>query len=410
VPLFKYRARDRSGVLITGSIEGLRRDDVAIQLDHLGYIPVGIHEAESASFSFSFLQKNLWLGQSIKPEELIVFTRQLQTLFSAGLSITYSLQALIDQSENLFLKGAVTRILADIEAGSSLSDAMAQHPKIFDSLYINFIKAGEAGGILDSTLDRLALILEHAKETDERIRAAIRYPKIVLFSLLFAVIILLTFVIPQFVKLYSGFKVPLPLPTRILIGADHLFHAYWIVFLIIGIGVTFGVKTYIDTESGRMKWDRQKIKLPVFGNIFLKTALSRFARIFGNLTRSGLPILQTLEMVSMVVGNAVIAKVVNDVRESVRKGKNLVEPMEISGVFPPIVIQMMAIGEETGKLEEMLIKVSDYFDRDVEFAVKNLASSIEPILLFAVGGMVLFLALAVFMPWWNLISVFKGGR
>jgi MSHA biogenesis protein MshG len=408
MPLFEYRARDHGGGLVTGSIESPRREDVALQLDHLGYIPVGIKEMGLKRGSF--LNTDLFNSKTISPDELIVFTRQLHTLYSAGLSITYAFQALMDQTENAWFRGVIGQILASIEGGSSFSEAMERHPKVFDPLYINMIKAGEAGGILDMTLDRLAQMLEHAKETQERIRAATRYPKIVIISLLLAVIILMTFVIPQFVKLYSGFKVPLPIPTRILIGANNLFHDYWYFLLLIGAAGYWSVRTYIKTESGRWNWDNQKIKLPVFGPIFLKTALSRFARVFGNLTRTGLPILQTLEMVSMVVGNVVIAKVVGDIRDSARRGKGLVEPMKGSRVFPPIVIQMMAIGEETGKVEEMLMKVSEYFDRDVEYAIKNLSASIEPILLACVGGMVLFLALAVFMPWWNLISVFKGGH
>ncbi|MBI3594335.1 MAG: type II secretion system F family protein [Nitrospirae bacterium] len=408
MPVFEYRARDHSGGLVTGSIESPRREDVALQLDHLGYIPVGIKEMAFAGPSL--FKRDFFHSNTINQDELIVFTRQLHTLFSAGLSITYAFQALMDQTDNAWFKGVIAQMLASIEGGSSLSESMERHPKIFDPLYVNMVRAGEAGGILDTTLDRLAQMLEHAKETQERIKAATRYPKIVVISLLIAVVILLTFVIPQFVKLYSGFKVALPLPTRILIGVNNLFHQFWPLFLLLGAGGVWGVKAYLKTDSGRWKWDSQKIKLPVFGPIFLKSALSRFARVFGNLTRTGLPILQTLEMVSMVVGNVVIAKLVGDIRDSARKGKGLVEPMKGSNIFPPIVIQMMAIGEETGKVEEMLMKVSEYFDRDVEYAIKNLSASLEPILLASVGGMVLFLALAIFMPWWNLISVFKGGH
>ena len=408
MPVFEYRARDSSGTLVTGSIETLHRDDVALQLDHLGYIPVGIRE--TGRKGFSFFKGDLFRNRSVSSEELIVFTRQLHTLFSSGLSFTYAFQALMDQTENPYFKGVIGQILAAIEGGSSLSDALERHPKIFDPLYISMIRAGETGGILDATLDRLAQMLEHAKETEERVRAATRYPKIVLISLLLAMVILLTFVIPQFARLYSGFKVALPLPTRILIGANLFFHRFWLLLLGFGAAGGWCARYYIATSSGRLKWDSLKIRFPVFGPIFLKTALSRFARVFGSLSKTGLPILQTLDMVTMVVGNVVIAKWVREIRESARKGKGLVEPMRASKIFPPIVIQMMAIGEETGKIEEMLMKVSEYFDRDVEYAIKNLSASLEPILLVGVGGMVLFLALAIFMPWWNLISVFKGGH
>src|ERR1700693_6136446 len=408
MPVFEYRARDKQGELIVGSVEGIRREDFALQLDRLGFIPIKIRE--SGFNAASFLKIDIFNSGAIEPEELIVFTRQLHTLLTAGLSVSYSFQALIDQTTNPMFKRVIQQVLSAIEGGYSISEAMTKHSKIFDSLYISMIQAGEAGGILDKTLNRLALILEHNLETEERIRAATRYPKIVLISLLLAVIALLSLVIPQFVKLYSGFKVALPLPTRILIGMNHLFHAYWYLFLAAGAAGYWGFKTYISTEAGTGRWDNLKIKSPIFGPIFMKTALSRFARVFGNLISSGLPILETLERVSRVVGNVVLAKVIDSIRESVRKGKGLVEPMKFSGIFPPIVIQMTAIGEETGKLEEMLLKVSEYFDRDVDYAIKNLSASIEPVLLLGVGCMVLFLALAVFMPWWNLISVFKGGH
>ena len=268
MPVFQYRARNQSGELVIGSIESLRREDVAFQLDSLGYIPVGIKELRKTTLTF--LKADIFRSSSASQEDLIVFTRQLHTLLSAGLSITYSFEALKDQTENLRFKGVISRILTDIEGGNSISDALSRHPKIFDPLYINMIKAGEAGGILDITLDRLAEILEHSRETEERIRAATRYPKIVLISLLLAVIVLMTFVIPQFAKLYSGFKVALPLPTRILIGANNIFHVYWSVFLLLGVAIYWGVRAYTHTDSGRRKWDGLKLKITFFGKIFFR--------------------------------------------------------------------------------------------------------------------------------------------
>ena len=405
MPTFRYKARDKYGALFTGTIDTAGRDEVAGQLDNLGYFPVLIEEVKEGIFSPDFFER----FQVVHPQDMIVFSRQLATLISAGLPFIASFDALIEQTENKRLRKVITHVRKDVEGGSSLSDALAKHPDIFSNLYINMIRAGEAGGVLDEILERLASLAEHEAETRARIKSATRYPKIVIFSLVAAFIILVTFVIPKFAALYANFKVKLPLPTRILIGINYAVINYWHIVLISSITLVFLIRWYIRTEKGRVQLDSLKLKLPVFGPIFLKTAMSRFSRVFGTLTRSGLPILQTLEIVSNTVGNIIISRTVDNIRDSVRQGKGIVQPMRVSKVFPPVVIQMVAIGEESGRMEEMLMKVSDYYDTDVDYALRNLSSSIEPILLTVIGGVILFLALAIFLPWWNLINVFKGG-
>lgn len=405
MPTYRYRARDKHGSLFTGTIESTGQDAVAAQLDHLGYIPVAIEpERERPSLPD-------WLGGlgGVKPQDLIIFTRQLATLISAGLPFMTSFEALIEQTEDKRLKAVITQVRADVERGSAFADALAKHPKVFSKLYVSMIRAGETGGVLDEILARLATLAEHEAETRARIKAATRYPKIVIVAILVAFGILVTFVIPRFAALYANFKVSLPLPTRILIGINDLVHGYWYLILGGALLLFFGVRWYINTQSGRLQWDGVKIRLPVFGPIFLKTALSRFSRIFGTLTRSGLPILQTLEIVSETVGNVVIARAVDDIQESARQGRGIVQPMRVSRVFPPVVIQMVAIGEETGKMEEMLMKVSQYYDQEVEYSIRNLSATLEPLLLTLIGGVVLFMALAIFLPWWNLINVFRAG-
>jgi len=406
MPTFRYKARDKFGALFSGAIETSNEDAVAAQLDTLGYIPVKIEEERKSSLiGPNFLER----FQPITSEDLIIFSRQLATLINAGLPFITSLDALIEQTENKRLKRLITQIRRDLEGGSSFSEALAKHPSVFDDLFVNMVRAGEAGGVLDEILDRLATLAEHDAETRARIKAATRYPKIVIAAITVAFLILVTFVVPKFAELYAGFKAELPLPTRILIGINNFIHHYWyLALLAIGAAVV-GIRQYIRTPAGRFQWDGLKIKLPVFGPIFLKTALSRFSRIFGTLTRSGLPILETLEIVSKTVGNVVIAGVVDNIRDSARQGRGVVQPMRLSRIFPPTVTQMVAIGEETGKMEEMLMKVSNYYDRDVEYAIRNLSTTMEPLLLAVIGGMVLFLALAIFLPWWNLIRVFKGG-
>ena len=404
MPLYRYKARDKFGAPLTGTIDTSGRDAVASQLDNLGFIPVSIEEERTSFFASPFLS----YFQRISPEDLIIFSRQLATLINAGLPFITSFDALVEQTENKRLKGVVFQVRKDVEGGLSFSDALARHPKVFSNLFVNMIRAGEVGGVLDEILERLARLAEHDAETRNRIKTATRYPKIVVLSLVVAFTILVTFVIPKFAALYANFKVALPLPTRILIGINEVVHHYW--YLILG-GVllsVLGIRYCLQTEAGRLWWDTVKLKIPVFGPIFLKVALSRFARIFGTLTRSGLPILQTLEIVSATVGNVMISRVIDNLRESARQGKGLVQPMRVSGVFPPVVIQMVAVGEGTGKMEEMMLKISDYYDMEVEYAIRNLSASLEPILLVIIGGMVLLMALAIFMPWWNLIHVFQG--
>jgi type II secretory pathway component PulF len=405
VPVFTYRARDKYGSLFTGTIDTSGPDAVASQLDHLGYHTVSIEEQRPGVGAGEFFER----FTRVSPQDLIVFSRQLATLISAGLPFMTSFDALIEQTQNKRLKKVIIQVRKDVEGGSSFSDALAKHPSVFSALYVSMIHAGESGGVLDEILQRLATLAEHEAETRARIKSATRYPKIVIGALVMASVILLQFVIPRFAALYANFKVQLPLPTRILIGINHAFQNYgWAILLLIILAV-LAVRGYIRTEAGRLRWDGIKLELPIFGSIFLKTALSRFARVFGTLTRSGLSILQTLEIVSQTVGNTVISRVVDNIRDSARQGRGIVQPMQVSRIFPPVVIQMVSIGEQTGKMEEMLMKVSDYYDQEVEYSIRNLSTSLEPLLLAVIGGVVLFLALAIFMPWWNLINVFKGG-
>ena len=405
MPVYQYRARDKYGSLFTGVIETANRDAVASQLDHLGYFPILIEEQKKGFEAGDFFER----FTRISPQDLIIFSRQLATLISAGLPFMTSFDAIIEQTENKRLKQVILQVRKDVEGGSSFSDALAKHPTVFSMLYVSMIHAGETGGVLDEILQRLATLAEHEAETRARIKAATRYPKIVIGTLAIAFVILLQFVIPRFAVLYDNFKARLPLPTRILIGINHGFQSYGWLILAAVILLVFATRAYLRTESGRLRWDGLKLKLPIFGPIFLKTALSRFARIFGTLTRSGLSILQTLEIVSETVGNTVLSRVVDNIRDSARQGRGVVQPMQVSRIFPPVVVQMVSVGEQTGKMEEMLMKVSEYYDQEVEYSIRNLATSLEPLLLAVIGGVVLFLALAIFLPWWNLINVFKGG-
>ncbi|HCY18621.1 MAG TPA: type II secretion system F family protein, partial [Deltaproteobacteria bacterium] len=264
--------------------------------------------------------------------------------------------------------------------------------------------AGEAGGILDDILDRLATMQEKIQEINSKVKSATLYPKIVVGAVIIAIIILVTFAIPQFAKLYSGFNVPLPLPTRILIVISNLFTSYWYLVAVLIIAPILIFRWYIRTEKGHYNWDKFKLAIPIFGLFSLKVTMSRFARVFGALYKSGLPILQSLDIVSRVVDNKLISKSIKDIETDVRGGKSLSELMDQARLFPPMVVQMVKVGEDTGALDEMLEKVAQYYDQDVDYTIRNLTTILEPVLLVFIFGMVLFLALALFLPMWDIVK------
>ncbi len=404
MPQYRYKARDKDGVLQKGTMEATKKEAVADQLSAMGYIPVLIEEQDRSPIDLNDLMLKL---TKVTSQDLIVFSRQLSTLMGAGIPFVQSLATIEKQTENPRLKSAVADMRKDVEGGAAFSDALAKHPGIFSKMYVSMIRAGETAGLLDDILNRLALLAEHEAETRARVKTAVRYPLLVVIAVCSAFAFLVTFVIPKFAAIYAQFKTQLPLPTRILIGINFAVQHYWYLILL-GVGLLVGgIIWYLRTQNGQWQWDRIKLKLPIFGVLFQKVAFSRFARVFGAMQKSGISMMLTLEIVAETVGNVVIARVVDQMREDLREGKGLVEPMEASGMFPPLVIQMIAVGEETGNIDTMLGKVSDYYDMDVDYALRNLSSMIEPILLLFLGGMVLFLALGIFLPMWNLMSLFK---
>jgi len=401
MPAYRYKAIDKFGKAINGVMEASGDEMVASKLDGLGYAPVSIQEKKKDIISLDFLQR--YGGVSL--EDLILFNRQFSTLVSAGIPMLSSLNALSEQTENKRMKGVINTIRNNIEGGSSLSDALARHPKVFSALYVSMIQAGETAGSLDEILDRLATLAEHEKDTRANIRAATLYPKIVLTAISAAFIVLVTFVVPRFASMFSRFEATLPLPTRVMIGINDIVHHYWYLMIIVSAAIALGFHWYINTEKGRLRCDGLKIKVPIFGPLFLKIAMSRFTHILGMLMRSGVPILDTLEIASATVANSVISQELEKLRESVRGGSGLSEPLKRSGVFTPMVVQMISVGEQSGKLDEMMPKVSHQYDLEVEYTIKNLSTLIEPALIITIGGIVLFLALAIFLPMWDMARV-----
>lgn len=403
MPRFKYRARGNDGDLIAGVIEGFDLDSVRSHLDGMGFVPVRIEEVKPA-FGELFFER----FTKITLEDKIIFSRQFSTLISSGVPILESISVLSEQAPNKKFGRMLDAVRRDIESGCTLEEAMGKFPDAFDGMYLGMVRAGETAGVMDLMFDRLAYLLEHEMDTSERMRAAVSYPKKVMVGMVLAFLILFSYVVPVFVDIYKQFDVELPLATRILIYMNDFFHDYWFLLLLLVVGLVWGTRRYLATKHGRMRWDRCKIKLPVIGEIYLKTSLSRFSRVFAILSGAGLPVLEGLEITAKTVNNAMIANVVLGIRDSVSEGSGLTKPMKISNVFPPVILQMVSVGEETGRVEEMLKKVSEYYDRDVDYALKHLAGNLEPILLLFIAAVLFVLALGVFTPYWNLVNVFRS--
>jgi len=405
MPTFKYRVRDRSGKAMTGTIESPTIEMAGNHLYQTGYFPISIEE-ESTSVSLNL--SDLWKRfQKVKTEELIVFSQQLSTLYKAGLPLLSGLKGLRDQTTNQRFKEIIEEIGLQVEGGNTLFGSMSSHPDVFPIVYVNMIRAGETSGRLGESLDRFVTLADRELRSRQRVKEATRYPKIVIFSVIIAFAVLLAFVIPRFAQIFAQFKTPLPLPTRMMIGINNLVHNYWYLLLSAIVIIPILLKRYIKTEKGRIFWDRFKMRIPVFGRLFLIAALSRFAHTFVMLNKSGIPILQTLEITSSTTNNVILSQSIEEINRKVREGRSLADAMKESGRFTPLVIQMVAVGESTGTLDEMLVRITEYYDNELENAIKKMTTYIEPALTLFMGIVVLFLALAVFLPWWNMASVFK---
>ena len=404
MPAFRYRALSPAGEAQQGLLDAADLDQAVDRLHNMGLVPVRLEPqgaAKLATDRLSFLQKK------VAPRDLILFTRQLETMLDSGLPILSSLESLHAQTTHPRLKPAVDRVRSDVEQGSTLTEALRRQPDCFPRIYVNLVYAGEEGGLLAQMLDRVASLLEYEAETEQRIRSATFYPTLIITELCLAFLVLIKFVLPRFASLFRKFDTTLPLPTRVLIGLSDFFEKQWLPFLFfLGCAVVAGV-LWSRSERGRWKIDRVVIRAPIFGPIFLMTIMSRFSRVLSALLASGIPIVQALDIVRGVVGNRVVEAEVDKMRDGVVAGMGLAEPLKESSVFPPLVVKMLSVGEETGAVDKMLLRVSRYYDQDVDYAVKNLSTAIEPVLLVILGAAVLFTALAVFLPLWNLMNVFR---
>jgi type II secretory pathway component PulF len=401
---FNYKAHTEDGSKISGTITANSTNAAATQLEELGYIPLSITEKKEGliqNLDMAFLK--------VKTEDLIFFTRQLRTIIKSGIPILSGLEAISEQTENKKLKKIISEVCCEVDQGSSLSSALSKHPGVFSEVYRNMVYTGEMGGNLKSILEQIILVLEFNRKTTDNLKSAIRYPLMVIISLCTAFFFLVTFVIPKFSRIFQSSNMHLPLPTRILIVINYVVQNYW--HILIG-GIVLGamfIYLFIRSRSGRIIWDRVRLKIPILGPVFLKIYMSRFSYMLEALSRSGVPIVQSLETVSGAVGNEYIAIKIKEMSKKLSAGRKISDSVKESGIFPPLVYRMISTGEDTGSLDEMLHEVAEFYSGETEYTVSRLSSYIEPVLTVALGIMVLFMALAIFLPWWDMIKVFKGG-
>ncbi len=408
MPVFEYKGRNNQGQAVDGNIEANSADAVATQLLNTGVTPVDITQIQQEQKSTNSL--NINFSQNKKPtlDDLVLFSRQMYTLMHAGVPIIRAITGLADTTRNHVLKNTLHSIRLEIEGGHELSTALAQHPDIFSHLFISLIQVGENTGNLDDVFLQISVYLDREKETRNQIKAAMRYPTFVVIAITIAMFVINMWIIPTFAKVFSGFGAELPLATQILLGVSKFTVSYWPFILSSFIMIFFAARYYINTDKGHWQWDRSKTRIPLIGDIILRATLSRFARSFSMALRAGVPLVTGLTLVSRAVDNIFIGGHIADMRNGVERGDTLTRTAAATEMFTPLVIQMLSVGEETGNVDDMLEEVADFYDREVDYDIKNLTSAIEPVLIVIIGAMVLVLALGVFLPMWDLMSAAKG--
>ncbi len=407
MPIFSYKAINENGNKVNGTIDAATIEEATSLLVARGLIPEKINLQDEMS-SGGALSGVTALFSKITVNDLIIFTKQFRSMMNAGVPILRLLQVLETQTESSALKKAIAKIIIDIRQGSTLSEAMQKFPNIFSPLYCAMIRAGEMSGSVPSVLERLIYIIEHENKVKSDIKSALRYPIIVIVALSIAFVILLTVVVPQFVSLFSRTGLALPWPTQIAVMLHKLLVNYWYLLLGFIIIIVAALTAYFKTPQGKFARDSFFLELPILGPLFKKAALSRFASIFAILHTSGVPVMQSLTILSETIGNEAIARSFENLRERIEEGEGISAPLKTSRYFTPMVVDMIAIGEESGNLDEMLREITKHYDDEVEYAVKGLSDAIGPILIVGLAAVVGFFALAIFMPMWDLTQMARG--
>ncbi|MBW1858636.1 MAG: type II secretion system F family protein [Deltaproteobacteria bacterium] len=403
MPVFKWKGEDRTGKTQTGDIEAPHEAAVRTQLRRMQIKPTKVKQKGKDLFDdVAFMQPK------VKGPDVVIFARQFATMINAGLPLIQSLDILYSQQENKTFKKILKDIKDKVEEGSTLADAMGRHPKVFDDLFVNMVAAGEVGGILDTILNRLSSYMEKAMKLKRQVKGAMTYPIIVLVIAVLVVAVILIFVIPVFEQMFSDFGGTLPVPTQIVVAASNFVKGN-IIFIIIGLGVlVFAFKRFYSTDRGRALVDDVLLKLPVFGPLLQKVAVARFTRTMGTMISSGVPILEALDIVAKTAGNMTIEKALYSVRSGITQGRTMAEPLGESKVFPSMVVQMVAVGEQTGALDAMLEKIADFYDDEVDAAVENLTAMIEPFMMVFLGVTIGGLVIAMYLPIFKMAGMVGG--
>lgn len=403
MPTFAYKVRDRSGKIFTGDMEGENKSSVVSRLREMDYFITSINEKKKGGL----LSYQLTLFQGVKLRDLTIFYRQFATMVNAGLTLVSSMGILVEQVENKTLSNVIKAVKSDVEAGSTLADAFSKHPKIFTELYISMIKAGEIGGVLDEILNKIADLMEKEFALKQKIKSAMAYPSFVAGAAVIMSIFMLAFILPQFVAVFAQFGGELPALTLFFVTLTVLFNKFWYIFFIVFAALVFAFLAYIKTPNGKLNFDKFKLGVPIFGEINRKGAVARFTRILGTLIKSGVPILEALTVSSNAIGNLVVTSAVLGAKTKIKEGQSISGPLAASGVFPPMVTQMIMVGEESGELEEMLANVAKFYDQEVDRAVERLTAIIEPLMMAVIALTVGVMIIAMYLPIFNMVNLIQ---
>ncbi len=407
MPLYRYKVKDADGQLVEGEVEALSSELLATQLQGQGAIPISIVEIaqkKAAGINNLTLFKR---SKKVGVDDLILFCRQMYTLNSSGVPLVRAIRGLVDTARNPTLGSALAQVVDDLESGMDLSGAFSRNVDVFPPLLCRMVQVGEGTGKLDEVFLELSIFYEREKETISRVKAALRYPTFVLIAIAVAITFISLFVIPAFEKVFASAGAQLPLPTRILMGLSGFMVSYW---YLLGLGIVvlvMVIRQWLKTPGGCYTWDRYKLRLPLVGDIILRSTLVRFSRGFNMSYTAGIPLSQALGFTARAVNNSYIAEKIEAIRNGIERGDTLTRSATQTGIFTPLVLQMLAVGEESGSVDTMLEDVAQFYEREVDYDLKNLSSAIEPIMIVIIGGMVLVLALGVFLPMWNLASIAK---
>jgi len=408
MPIFQYRGRNQRGEVVTGRVDAASADAVASQLFNSGVVPIDIAAAGAAAADIGKIFRGWFRSDKIDLVDLILFSRQFYTLAKAGVPIMQALRGLRDSTHNQAFSRVINDLVDTLDSGLELSAALKRHPKVFPTIYVSMVQIGEATGTMQEVFLQLAKYMELEKDTRDRIKAAMRYPMFVVIAITLAMFVINLFVIPAFAKVFTSMRAELPWATKILIATSQFTVAYWPILLAALIVAIFSIRFYVRTPEGRYRWDRMKLRIPVIGGIFYRATLGRFARATAVTMRAGVQLVQGMTVVSRAVDNEYIGERILQMRDGVERGETIARTAAATGMFPPLVLQMITVGEESGAVDELMAEVADYYEREVSYDLENLSTAIQPILIIGIGVLIFILALGVFLPLWELPRAMMG--